>query len=211
MQVARWRPLVAWLLAIPHFIVAYALQILGEVMGVISWFAILFTGKLPESIAGVQCMCLRYSMRTQMYAAFLFEPYPPFTFSTTGADPGDLDGLRIDFQPALENRNRLTTFFRLLLVIPHLIVLMVLGIGAFVVLTHRLLRGALHAHLAHVRDVEQAGLAARVQVLGAQPVAILHRHLVARERGEACSELGVQPVEDGPLFRHTPRSAGRCR
>jgi hypothetical protein len=134
LQVARWRPLVAWFLAIPHFVVAYVLQILGEVIGVISWFAILFTGKLPESIAGVQCMCLRYSARTQLYAAYLLEPYPPFTFSTTGADPGDLEGLRIDYQPQLEDRNRLTVFFRLLLVIPHLVVFIFLGLAAFVVL-----------------------------------------------------------------------------
>ena len=47
-KVANWRPLVNWLLAIPHYIVLYVLQIVSRVVGVISWFAIVFTGKLPE-------------------------------------------------------------------------------------------------------------------------------------------------------------------
>jgi hypothetical protein len=132
LQVARWRPLIAWLLAIPHFVVNYALNIVAEVLAIVSWFAIMFTGKLPEGIAGVQCMCLRYSSRASTYAGFLLEPYPPFTFATTGADPGDMPGLRVDYTPQLVDRNRLTVFFRVLLVIPHLIALVVLGIGAFV-------------------------------------------------------------------------------
>jgi len=132
LKVARWRALFAWILAIPHFIVVYALNLVNEVLAFIGWFAIMFTGKLPEGIAGVQCMCMRYSMRTSMFAGFLYEPYPPFSFSSTPADPGDLEGLRIDFRPAYEDRNRLTVFFRILMVIPHLIVLLLLGIGAAV-------------------------------------------------------------------------------
>lgn len=132
LQVARWRPLIAWLLAIPHLIVAYALNIVSDVLAIVSWFAILFTGKLPEGIAGVQCMCLRYGTRAQTYAGFLYEPYPPFTFESTGADPGDLQVMRIDYTPQYEDRNRLTVFFRILMVIPHVIVLAVLGIGAFI-------------------------------------------------------------------------------
>ena len=128
LKVARWRPLFAWLVALPHFVVSYVLNIVNSVLAVVGWFAILFTGRLPEGIAGVQCMCLRYSQRAASYAGFLFEPYPPFTFATTAADPGDLAGMRIDYRPQLEDRNRVTVFFRILMVIPHVIVLMVLGI-----------------------------------------------------------------------------------
>jgi hypothetical protein len=131
-KIANWRPLVQWLLAIPHFVVAYVLNIVSSVVGIISWFAILFTGRLPEGLAGVQCLCLRYGTRAGTYAAFLHDSYPPFTFDTTAADPGDLAPVRVDFQPALEGRNRLTTFFRLLLVIPHLIVMVFLIIGAII-------------------------------------------------------------------------------
>jgi Domain of unknown function (DUF4389) len=133
-KIANWRPLVHWLLAIPHFIVAQVLGVVSEVVAVISWFAILFTGKLPEGLAGVQALYMRYVNRTYAYAGFLREEYPPFTFDTTAADPGDYPGVRTDVVPALEDRNRLTTFFRFILVIPHWIALAVLGIAAWVVI-----------------------------------------------------------------------------
>jgi hypothetical protein len=133
-KVANWRPLVQWFLAIPHIIVLEVLGIVASVVGLISWFAILFTGKLPEGLAGFQALYLRYSNRVSAYAGFLVVDYPPFGFATTAADPGDYPGVGVGFTPELENRNRLTTFFRLILVIPHAIVLAVLGIVSYVVL-----------------------------------------------------------------------------
>jgi hypothetical protein len=132
LQVARWRALVAWLLAIPHLVIGGVLNSVIEVLAVISWFAILFTGQLPEGIAGVQCMCLRYRARAYTYAGFLYEPYPPFSFTTTPEDPGDLSSLRVDYRLALEDRNRVTVFFRIFLVIPHVIVLAILVLAAAV-------------------------------------------------------------------------------
>jgi hypothetical protein len=131
--VANWRPLVQWLLALPHYVILYVLQFVSEVISVISWFAILFTGKLPEGLAGVQVMYMRYMMRTYSYTLFLREEYPPFTFATTPADPGDDPRVRVDVQPALTDRNRLTVFFRLIMIIPQVIVLAVLAIAAYVV------------------------------------------------------------------------------
>ena len=132
-KIANWRPLVQWFLAIPHYVVLYALGIVAEVVALIAWFAILFTGKLPEGLAGVQALYLRYTNRTYAYAGFLREEYPPFTFGTTAVDPGDYPGVRTDFVYQLEDRNRLTTFFRIILVIPHLIVLAVLSFVASIV------------------------------------------------------------------------------
>lgn len=132
-KVANWRPLVNWLLAIPHFIVLYVLQIVSEVVGLISWFVILFTGNLPEGLANLQAMYIRYALRTYTFALWLREEYPPFSFNTTQADPGDDPRVRVDFQPQLTERNRVTVGFRIFLVIPHLIVLAVLGIAVYVV------------------------------------------------------------------------------
>ncbi len=132
-KIANWRPLVQWILAIPHFVVLNVLQAVSEVVGVISWFAILFTGSLPEGLANLQAMYLRYYLRTSLYAGFLLEDYPPFTFATTPTDPGDYPRLRVGFKPELENRNRLTVGFRIILVIPQFIVLAVLTIAAVVV------------------------------------------------------------------------------
>ena len=46
----RWLPLVKWLLAIPHYIVLFFLDIAAFVAVVIAWFAILFTGTYPRGI-----------------------------------------------------------------------------------------------------------------------------------------------------------------
>jgi ABC-type uncharacterized transport system YnjBCD permease subunit len=42
-HMARWRPLVQWLLAIPHLAVAYVLSSLRSVLTLISFFTVLFT------------------------------------------------------------------------------------------------------------------------------------------------------------------------
>jgi Domain of unknown function (DUF4389) len=132
-RVANWRPLVHWLLAIPHLVIVNVLGTVSEVISVISWFAILFTGRLPAGLASFQAMYLRYAMRTATYFGFLREEYPPFTFATAETDPGDDPRVRVDLVPALEDRNRLTTAFRLILAIPHIVVLALLSIALFVV------------------------------------------------------------------------------
>lgn len=132
-RIANWRPLVHWLLAIPHLLIVNVLGAVSEVLSIVSWFAIVFTGKLPAGLASFQAMYVRYTVRTATYAAFLREEYPPFTFEATSHDPGDDPRVGVDFEPELEDRNRLTTGFRLILVIPHALVLALLSIAAAVV------------------------------------------------------------------------------
>ena len=122
-KIANWRPLVNWLLAIPHVIVLYFLGLVASVVGLISWFVILFTGNLPLGLANVQMMYIRYWLRTYTFIDFLREDYPPFAFNALAADPGDDPPVRVEFQPEFENRNRLTVGFRFILVIPQAIVL----------------------------------------------------------------------------------------
>ena len=73
-------------------------------------------------------------MRYQLYAAFIYDQYPPFDFTTSSADPGG-SPVTVTFQPALDGRSRLTVFFRLLLAIPAMVfaylILIVGSIGAF--------------------------------------------------------------------------------
>ena len=132
-KIANWRPLLNWLFAIPHFVVLYVLGLVTNVVAVISWFVILFTGSLPEGLANVQAMYIRYSLRVSTYVEFLREEYPPFTFATTAADPGNDPRVRLDVQPQLTDRNRLTAFFRIILVIPQVIVIAILGLAAAIV------------------------------------------------------------------------------
>jgi hypothetical protein len=130
-RLARWRPLVQWIMAIPHFVILYALNVAAEVIALISWFAIVFTGRLPEGFANFQCLVLRYQMRVQLYAGFLHESYPPFEFEAT---PGDTGGqpIAVDLRPALGGRNRLTVGLRLIWMIPALLYVVVIAIAAAV-------------------------------------------------------------------------------
>jgi hypothetical protein len=135
-RIANWRPLVHWLLAIPHFIIVEVLSTVAAVLMVIGSFVILFTGKLPSGIAGFQALYLRYNNRASVFGwLFMREEYPPFAFDTVASDPGDYPAVRTDVEPVLEDRNRLTSFFliRFILVIPHFIALAILGIAAAVV------------------------------------------------------------------------------
>jgi hypothetical protein len=131
-EVANWRPLVHWLLGLPHMLIANVLSNLGGVIGLISWFAIVFTGRLPESLANLQCLVIRYQVRTFSYVLWLREPYPPFDFAMTPAEPGG-DPARVDLRPQLEDRNRVTVGFRLLLAIPIFLFLAVVALCATVV------------------------------------------------------------------------------
>jgi hypothetical protein len=132
-RIDNWRPLVQWLLAIPHFLILNALQFVARAVAVVGWFAIVFTGTLPEGLANLLSLFIRYDNRVIAYAGFLRAEYPPFTYDTVTSDPGEYPPVRTGFVPELENRNRLTVGFRLILVIPQLIVLVFLGIAVIVV------------------------------------------------------------------------------
>jgi hypothetical protein len=133
LKVANWRPLVQWILAIPQLFVANVLGQVAELLALISWFIILFTGRMPEGMANFMSMALRYQHRAYSYAMFLREPYPPFDFTMTGDDPGG-DPLRVDIRPQLENRNRLTVGLRFLWIIPIALFLALVGIAMFFVM-----------------------------------------------------------------------------
>lgn len=131
-EVANWRPLVHWLLAIPHLALASVLSDVAGVVAVISWFFIVFTGKLPEGLANFACMAIRYQARAYSHALWLREAYPAFDFTMTAADPGG-DPLRVEIRPQLHDRNRLTVALRFLWIIPIALFLAVIAIVAMVV------------------------------------------------------------------------------
>lgn len=128
-EVARWRPLVHWLLAIPHFIVVQILGYVQFVLAVIAWFAILFTGNIPKGLFDFMAMILRYQWRTNSYAFFMREAYPPFAFDAQNLDPGD-DPARLSVEYP-ERLSRLLIFVKWLLIIPHAIALFFVFIAGF--------------------------------------------------------------------------------
>jgi hypothetical protein len=79
---SRGLPLVKWLLAIPHYVVLFFLDI-GLVFAVIgAWFAILFTGRYPRAIFDYVEGVIRWHNRVYGYALTLVtDKYPPFRLS----------------------------------------------------------------------------------------------------------------------------------
>ena len=76
---SRWLWLVKWLLAIPHYIVLVFLWIAFFLLGVVAFFAILFTGRYPRGIFGYVEGVIRWHNRVVGYAFILVtDAYPPF-------------------------------------------------------------------------------------------------------------------------------------
>jgi hypothetical protein len=79
-QLSRGLPLVKWLLAIPHYIVLFFLHIATFFVTIIAWFAILFTGRYPESMFRFVEGVIRWHNRVVAYALLLVtDRYPPFS------------------------------------------------------------------------------------------------------------------------------------
>jgi hypothetical protein len=77
-EIARWRPLVNWLLAIPYMIVAGVLVMLAYVITIIAFFAILFTKNFPAGMFDFNVVALRWQTRANAYTYWMTEKYPPW-------------------------------------------------------------------------------------------------------------------------------------
>jgi hypothetical protein len=78
-ELNRWLPLVKWFLAIPHYIVLFFLFIGAIVAIIVSWFAIVFTGRYPRSLFDYLQGVGRWNNRVVAYAFVLVtDEYPPF-------------------------------------------------------------------------------------------------------------------------------------
>jgi hypothetical protein len=130
-KIARWRPFVHFIMAIPHLFISRALSALGGVVTFIAFFAILFTKTYPEGLFKVSVMAQRYSWRVTSFVFYLREAYPPFEFSSELEDPGtDPARLSIDYPGEM---SRWLPFVKFFLAIPHFFVLLFLFIGGAVV------------------------------------------------------------------------------
>ena len=78
-ELNRWLPLIKWLLALPHYIVLFFLEIAATVVVIVAWFAILVTGRYPVSMFHFVEGVIRWHNRVVAYAFVLVtDRYPPF-------------------------------------------------------------------------------------------------------------------------------------
>ncbi|HUS81989.1 MAG TPA: DUF4389 domain-containing protein [Dehalococcoidia bacterium] len=93
--------------------------VLGLAAGIaalINWFIIVFTGKANKDLISLQQFYLRWRAHALAYVALLRDEYPPF---------GDGDyPVEAEFPAVTEDRNRWTVGFRIILIIPQVIVLL---------------------------------------------------------------------------------------
>ena len=130
-EIARWRPLVHWLLAIPQLAVIYVLRGVAGILWIISFFTILFTKRILPGVYNFTVMVHRYEWRVMSYLLWFRESYPPFEFELVTQDPGDDPAkLTVGEQPEL---NRWLPLVKWLLIIPQLFVLFFVGIAFYVV------------------------------------------------------------------------------
>lgn len=113
-------------LAIPHWIITGVWQYLAQILGVVQWFVVLFTGKRNQGMWNLQHQWMGYDARVTAYGGLLFDPWPPI-----GTDPG-ASGVTYDLAYE-EPANRLTNGLRLIWAIPAIIITIGLAIAGVVV------------------------------------------------------------------------------
>jgi len=78
-ELNRFLPLVKWLLAVPHYVALFVLSVASVFAIIVSWFAILFTGRYPRALFDFVVGVQRWSNRVAGYAFLLAtDAYPPF-------------------------------------------------------------------------------------------------------------------------------------
>lgn len=126
-QLNRWLIFIKWILAIPHLLILYGLGIAASVITIIAWFAILFTKRYPQDLFRFVVNINRWTANVYSYIFLMRDEYPPFSWEP-GQYPVTYD---VEYP---EEMSRWLIFVKWLLAIPHIIILYLLFIVAFIVL-----------------------------------------------------------------------------
>lgn len=114
--------------AIPHLIIVNAISRLAQVLSVVQWFIVIFTGKRHRGLWDLTRGCLDWEVRAYAYATMMYDTYPNFGFEKKD-EPVEFV-LDWDEAPA----NRLSVALRIIYAIPALLLTIVVYIGALFVI-----------------------------------------------------------------------------
>jgi len=113
----RWTTFFRIILAIPWLIVAYLYLILAFFTFIFAWLSIIVLGRYPLWLYDFNSGVIRFLVRFHAWAYLQTDEWPPFGIGEDPAYP-----IRINFAPAAERQSRLKALFRLILVLPMVIV-----------------------------------------------------------------------------------------
>ncbi len=113
----RWTTFFRIILAIPWLIVAYVYLILAVFTHLFAWVSVVVLGRYPGWLYRFNSGVVRYLVRFYAYAYLQTDAWPPFGLGEDLSYP-----IRVKVAPAAARQSRLKAFFRLILVLPMLIV-----------------------------------------------------------------------------------------
>jgi hypothetical protein len=115
------------LLSFPHLIWMALWGVAAALTKTLTWIIGTFTGRLPEGLHNFLAGYVRYSTFVTAYRMYVTEPFPPFSGSAGAYAPIDV------VLPVAEPQSRLTIFFRPILAIPAVLMVLLWGIWALLV------------------------------------------------------------------------------
>jgi hypothetical protein len=78
-EYSRLKVLLRIFYIIPAYLIVYVLGIVLDLVGIVSWFVIVITGKQPKGLQDVIRLCVSYTARAYALMLLVTETYPPFT------------------------------------------------------------------------------------------------------------------------------------
>jgi Domain of unknown function (DUF4389) len=75
----RLKVLFRIILAIPPYLISYAMTIVAEIGALLAWFAIVALGRQPKGLQDMIVLGLSYQQRAYVYMSLITEDWPPFT------------------------------------------------------------------------------------------------------------------------------------
>jgi hypothetical protein len=105
------------ILAIPWIIVLYVYLILAAFTHLFAWVSVVIIGRYPLWLYNFNSGVVRYAVRFYGWAYLQSDEWPPFGLADDPAYP-----IRVNIAPPAAQQSRLKAFFRIILILPMLIV-----------------------------------------------------------------------------------------
>lgn len=123
-------PYLKVVLLIPHLVALLVIGIIAAVLGFIAWWAILFTAQYPRGLFEFVVSVQRWGLNVNSYYSMMRDEYPPFS-----GDDGRYSPVlfSVQYPDRLSRLLNNIPYLKSVLLIPHIVALIFLFIGAVVV------------------------------------------------------------------------------